>query len=260
MKTGKISIIAMVAMATAAVSACPFCQTKTTGTFIGETVLMGNGTARSWVRIGEDKKPEAVGVTMSESAFENLPKDMGEDGMGHSFLVTLPKQANVTPFNHVSIDWNPEGHEPAGIYTTPHLDFHFYMVSTAERAQMRIVDGDLSKFQKPVPNGMMSKGYVYAPGAEMPYMGAHWVNPKSPEFNGTPFTQTFIFGSYNGNVHFFEPMVDLGWMLTKPQSEQEIVLPEKVAKPGYYPTVYKVTYDTVRKEYSVTLERFVYRK
>jgi hypothetical protein len=29
-------------------------------------------------------------------------------------------------------------------------------------------------------------------------MGVHWIDPKSPEFNGGKFTQTFIFGSYDG--------------------------------------------------------------
>ena len=34
-------------------------------------------------------------------------------------------------FQFVQFDWNPKGHEPEGVYTLPHFDFHFYTVSDA---------------------------------------------------------------------------------------------------------------------------------
>jgi hypothetical protein len=37
------------------------------------------------------------------------------------------------------------------------------------------------------------------------------------------------------------------------------MLPQKYAKPGYYPTKYSVRYDPVNKEYTVALEGMVLR-
>jgi hypothetical protein len=47
-------------------------------------------------------------------------------------------------------------------------------------------------------------------------MGSHFVDITSPEFNGGIFTQTFIFGSYESNVIFYEPMITLDYLLSKP--------------------------------------------
>src|SRR6266487_1782526 len=47
-------------------------------TFYGPVVQMGNGHARSWVNISRDNRALALGVEMTEGAFQNLP-DIPED-------------------------------------------------------------------------------------------------------------------------------------------------------------------------------------
>ena len=44
----------------------------------------------------------------------------------------MPAQ-NPTPYKFIELDWNPAGHEPAGVYTLPHFDYHFYKIGVAER-------------------------------------------------------------------------------------------------------------------------------
>jgi len=47
-------------------------------------------------------------------------------------MVQLPQQ-HASAFKFVELDWNPGGHEPAGVYDTPHFDFHFYTIDVAQR-------------------------------------------------------------------------------------------------------------------------------
>jgi hypothetical protein len=118
----------------------------------------------------------------------------------------------------------------------------------------------LPTFRKLPPTGYMAAGYILPPDVEVPMMGAHWVDPKSPELNGNPFQSTFIYGSYDGQVAFLEPMVALAFLESKPNFEQPISVPKKVAKSGYYPTRYKVSYNADRHEYSISLEGLVMRQ
>ena len=88
-------------------------------------------------------------------------------------------------------------------------------------------------------------------------MGAHWLDATSPELNGQLFTQTFIYGSYNGKVNFYEPMITLQFIKDNPEFERTIPQPAKVQKAGYYPTKMKIK--TKNNITEVILESFVFR-
>lgn len=102
------------------------------GLFKGAAKPIGNGTATPWVRLNDAGDPTSYGLTLSDGALENLPAgdDHGE-GHDHALAVTLPmpSQAAGTNIDHISFDWNPNGHEPAVIYGAPHFDVHFYMIN-----------------------------------------------------------------------------------------------------------------------------------
>ena len=54
-------------------------------------------------------------------------------------------------------------------------------------------------------------------------MGAHWLDITSPELNQEnpkSFTQTFIYGSYDGKVIFMEPMITKAFMDSTSQFER----------------------------------------
>jgi len=246
--------------ASATAGACPFCKAKTSGLFIGESALMGAGTVRSWVDIGKDGKPVTIGVTLNKLALQDLPA-ANKDGMPPEFLVALPKEAKaLTPFDHVGINWMAQGHEPAPIYDKAHFDFHFYTVPTSARSMMKATSpAEKAKLTRMPMAGTMPKGYIMAPGAEMPYMGAHWVDTASPELKGAPFTSTMILGSYEGKLAFLEPMVAMSMLEAKEGTVRPIGALGKVEKSGFYPTEYAVEYDARREEYSVTLRKFVWR-
>ena len=229
-------------------------------TFYGPTVQMGNGHARSWINITrESNKPLAIGIEFTEAAFENLPDNPVNPADNFFALKVHQKAKDLTPFDHIGINWEEHGHPPPGIYTVPHFDLHFYKISLSE--QMAITG---------VPGLAPSSGYLPAAyvirGATVPQMGTHWLNPASPELahvNPAPFTHTFIYGSNNGHVHFLEPMITNEFLLkvNGVGVHQSFPQPDNVLPTNkYYPTYYRIWKNSENKRRYVALSDFVWRR
>jgi hypothetical protein len=157
------------------------------------------------------------------------------------------------------VDWNPQGHIPPGIYDKPHFDFHFYLISDIDRNRITAVGEDLERAHKAPPEGSMPAGYILPPGTEVPRMGAHAIDPGADEFKEKPFTKTFIYGFYDGQLIFMEPMVARTYLETRPSVIEPVKVPETYSRHGYYPTRYGVKYDAAQSEYEISLEGLVYR-
>ena len=229
-----------------------------TNTFKGPEVQMGDGKARSWITITHDGVPMEIGMEISAGALNNLPT--AAQGFDASTFV-LPlhhKAGEVTPFDHLVINWEPDGHEPAGVYNVPHFDFHFYMIT--QEQQMAIMPG--AALHTPPAPGYLPADYVIG-GAEVPMMGKHWLDPHSPELMppSSPlhrdFTYTFIYGSYNGQVIFDEPMVTRAFLLSNTSVAAAIKQPSLYATHSYYPTQFNIYKED--GNYNITLSNFVWR-
>ncbi|MEK7254471.1 MAG: hypothetical protein AAB316_06990, partial [Bacteroidota bacterium] len=104
-----------------------------------------------------------------------------------------------------------------------------------------------------LPAGHFAAGLV-------PQMGNHNIDLASPELNGQPFTQTFIYGSFDGKVTFLEPMITKQFITEQKNFEAAIKLPAKYEHTGkFYPTRYGFRYDAGKKEYQFYLKDFVQR-
>lgn len=224
--------------------------------FSGEKKHMGNGKVWSWVVKDSDGKPTSIGITFTEMALSGLSES---DIPTVEYELSLPKQAKVGPYNHIVVNWNPHGHIPPGIYDVPHFDFHFYMISPGNRYKITAKGKDIVKSNKKLPEKYIPQGYILPDGTQEPRMGSHWVDPSSPEFNKQTFTRTFIYGSYNGEMTFLEPMASKPFLGTRPNITEKIKLPAEYKKHGYYPTSYSIKFDSVRKEYTVSLNGLTYR-
>ena len=182
-----------------------------------------------------------------------------------ALTIEFPAQAKNTPFTYMMLDWNPNGHEPAGIYDKPHFDFHFYIQDLDE--VMAIEPGSCGglnceayeRAMKPVPGQFMPQGYINV-GSVVPYMGNHLINPASPEFLGTPFTRTFLYGTYDGQITFVEPMITKDSITKGGDQCSAIPHPPQFAELGYYATKYCTRFDATTDVYRVSLQDFVYRK
>jgi hypothetical protein len=251
-------------LAFAAVTALAFsavgCSDETTtqpvskaGTFYGSTVNVGSGTARSWVTLDNNGNPTAIGLAMTDSALLNLPSVAFPPT---EYVLPLPAQASATAYNHIGLDWNLEGHPPAPIYTKPHFDMHFYTISAAERDMIN--PADTAKVNKMPGADYIPAGYTLPPGPAIeavPRMGVHWGDLTSHEFHGSEFDKTFIYGFWNGDMIFAEPMITVAYLQSKASFTENLKLPAKYPKANlYYATKYSIKYDTTKKEHIVALE------
>lgn len=225
-------------------------------TFYGPEVQMGNGHLRSWINISRDNgKPTAIGIEFTDKSFYNLPTDH-LNFAANTFALKLHQKAKaVTPFDHITINWEPEGHEPPGIYDVPHFDMHFYKISTEEQLAIGPIPGPVP------PAGYLPASYVIQ-GATVPQMGTHWLNPASPELPPTkkPFTHTFIYGTANGKVIFLEPMITRLFLMAGDAVTKSIPQPMYFSPNGTnYPTNYKIWKNADNKRHYVALTDFVLR-
>lgn len=234
---------------------------------------LGEGTARTYLAVDPDGRPSELGFALSETAMATLP-DLADKPDHEAFVVVdleLP-EGSPAQFRFASMDWNPRGHIPPGIYTVPHFDFHFYTVDPATRDAIMPGESDApgetgdfagTAFEQ---RGMMTPEagwlpahYVNPGGTTVPMMGGHWIDPGSHEFHGEPFDKTFIYGTWDGQVIFWEPMITKAFIESKPESPYQIAAPEKVPQPGWYPSSYLVRYDANAKEYRIALTGFAER-
>lgn len=223
--------------------------------FEGTPVPIGKGTAHTVVRAGENGKPASIGIVLTSGALDGLPEVAPKGHTDVAYVLPMPATGPRTVVDHVVVNWEPKGHEPPGIYDVPHFDFHFYFVKPAARMKVKFKDpGDSGQPAQQPPGKLMPAGYIMPPGTAVPEMGAHAVDPSSPEFNKQPFTATFIYGFYGKSQTFVEPMATLAFLKSKPDFSAPVKRPAEYSRPGAYPSSYSVRFDAARDAYEVTLE------
>ena len=219
-----------------------------------QTVMHG-GKMWSSAKVDKDGKPQSVSIVLTDALLNSVPVGQPSDHVGHENNIIIPvSEKSGTPFKSIMVNWNSSGHEPDGVYTLPHFDFHFYTLT--ENEIMNLVDN--TKLNS-LPAAEYAPANYVSPGPGLPRMGNHWIDMTSPELGGqVPFTQTFIYGSYDGKMIFYEPMITLDFLKTNSNYERSIPQPAKFQSAGFYPTKMKIVrHDGVTE---VVLTEFVQRQ
>jgi hypothetical protein len=266
-------------------------------TYVGPAAAIGAGKTRSYVTLSPGGAPVAVGVALTAGAFERLPahknghsrcfdldgnaKHSANECLGDDErILELPAELmshTQLPFKWIAVNWNAEGHHPPPppkgqqparpVYARPHFDFHFH---TLDRASVEaiapgrcgeLVDcADFERGTRPLPSRYLPAGHIDV-GIVVPRMGNHLLDSRSPELvdSSTPFTRTFIYGAFDGELTFWEPMITLEFLKHATNDCIEISQPRDFKRSGYYPTQYCVRHNESDGSRSVSLERFVYR-
>ena len=261
----------------------------------GDRQSMGNGYFETYVQLKKDKTPWAIGYVFGESTLVNMPtkKNDGqncfdvngngkleEDGTsvlndtdlhhdecvaGHQRVLFFPHQDKIKPFKWALLNYQPQGHSPVMVYGKPHFDFHFMTMDFIERNYIRVGPcgllincEDFVKAVKPIAPQFIPADFITVGAAEA-RMGDHRVDVTSGEWHGHDYTHTWIYGAYDGSIIFWEPMITVEYLKSKPYTCVPIKLPEAYQESGYYPTSYCMRYSPERKEYRVSIEGLVYR-
>lgn len=206
----------------------------------GTPVPVGNGTATAYV-ITNGGAPTSIGVALTNAALQGLPTTDTE------WSLPLPTGVAVVPYDHVTLNWNAQGHPPMP-YMLPHFDFHFYLITPAAQAAITAGADTITVPAQYVPKDYMS-------GIEaVPDMGVHWVDTLSAEFTGHTFDHTFIYGFTKGTMAFVEPMVTQTFLASAPDVTSPVKQPIAFQKAGEYPAWYSVKADPAKGLVRVSLD------
>jgi hypothetical protein len=239
--------------------------TALTGTYYGSAVEVGRGTARAYLAM-RSGVPEELGIELTEGALLDLRTASDAEAAHQELELSLPKQAATTPYRHATLGWSPAGH--AAPYDRPHLDLRFYLISAEERAAIDPADPAFprraARFPAPelVPRRYVPQSVVSGldPGrVATPHAGMRWLDVESAEFRGQPFTRTFLYGSWDGELTFAEAMVALDHLRTKPEVTVPLDPAEEYAAPGFHPGAYRIYWHAARGQYRVALAEFTMR-
>lgn len=214
----------------------------------GQKVAIGDGFAWTYVMTDANHTPTSIGVRFNGTIMDDLPT---EGILPTEFTLELPSDIDVAPYDHITMDWNAHGHPPMMVYDKPHFDFHFYFMNQAERDQ--ITPFDTVEFTKPLAPENLAPLYLETPDG-VPRMGVHIIDLMSPEISGDgSFTHTFIYGKYDGELNFLEPMVTKEFLDSKQHVMKEIRQPEKWMEEGFYPSAYEIHFDEEEDLHSMKL-------
>lgn len=259
----------------------------------GESADQGQGTATAYTQTDRKGVPQSVGMVFDDEALQDLPHDPPSDGTycfdkdGDGSVDPMHECSNGyeselafgdgftssvdTPISYLLLNWNPMGHMPPDVYDKPHFDVHFYLTEPEQRQEIRVgacgelVHCDDYPLGKKLPEAKYYPSQFKDTDAVAPAMGNHLINTDAPEFHGEPFTHTWIFGSWDSEITFYEPMITHDWYAELAADERknecfDIPRPDAVAESGWYPTEYCTRHRENRGELTTSLEEFEYRQ
>jgi hypothetical protein len=220
------------------------------------------GNVCTWAQMKGDSLIE-VGATVPLASIENAPNEEAMVWPPKS-LATLQipaAAAQKSGFDHLTMYWEPMGHPP-GPYLTPHFDFHFNMISSADRTAI-----DCSDAGKPaaLPTGY---GIVDVPlpppmaamtgtntlvGLCVPQMGMHSLLNTELQ-SKDPFRGSMVIGYYHQKPIFIEPMLTRTMLMEK--RSFTLPIPNLPGASGVYPHEFRAVYDSTKQAYSFTFSSF----
>ena len=203
-----------------------------------------------------------VGLTVPIASIENAPTPVTMDWPPKSDAVLdVPEAARKeSGFNHFTMYWEAGGHPP-GPYLTPHFDFHFYTITSAER--MTIDCKDSSKPTAlptgyelpdvPLPPDMAKMmGVPALIGLCVPTMGMHSMLGTELASTGT-FRGGMVIGFIKGRPIFIEPMLSKGMLMEKKSFDLDI---PTVPGIGAHPTKFHAEWDAAKQSYRFAFSAF----
>jgi hypothetical protein len=162
---------------------------------------------------------------------------------------------------NVTVFWEPHGH-PTPTFLTPHFDFHFNEISSAELTAIDCKDLTkpaslpagyaLPDFDLP-PDMTKMMGVKTMVGLCVPKMGMHAV-PAADVDREEPFQGSMIVGYNIGKPIFFEPMISKALLMKK--ESFDLPMPAVPDRTGAQASKFHAEYDAQKQEYRLIFSGF----
>jgi Domain of unknown function (DUF5602) len=246
--------MAALLFAAATIAGCSKSTSSNLTTYNGTPVALGSGTMNTFIQTDASGKPTSVGFTINEAALNAMPTT---DSM---FMLALPAMSGSmnmnmtmpTPFDHIEVDWSANGDTGTVIFNHPHLDCHFFMISSMSQMGIMMGSDTFSVGSDYMPQNCM--GDAMDEGG----MGVHVWDTLAPEYHGSAFTHSYMYGFYHGNMDFVEIMCARSFLDSKANYTGDMSQPNAFKVHGYYPLKYTVSYDAGTKTYTYAIVNLMY--
>ena len=223
-------------------------------TYSSSQVNMGNGHARSFVKVSSSNAVLSAGIELTPYAFTGLGYNQQQ-----KFRIPFNKKATgLMPFDHVEVVWNPINNKPSGDYNTMHLDFVFYTISSSEQDAIPAYASNPAGFDNNPPAGHLPTDYAKS-AAGIEKMGAIWYHTDPPVMNYGAFVHSLQYGSYNGRVNFLAVSAAYNAIISTNSYKVPFSQPAYFAKDAYYPTSYAIYRNAATGDYVISFEDMVMR-
>ena len=204
-----------------------------------------------------------VGATVPIGSIENAPADttMVWPPVPVATLDIPEVAREKSGMTNVTVFWEPHGH-PTPTFLTPHFDFHFNGISSAELTAI-----DCKDLTKPasLPSGYALPDFDLPPdmtkmmgvktmvGLCVPKMGMHAVTTADVE-RKEPFQGSMIVGYNMGKPIFFEPMISKALLMKK--ESFDLTVPAVPGQTGPQASKFHAEYDAQKQEYRLIFSGF----
>ena len=215
--------------------------------FSGESKNFGSGVVTSIIESDENDVPLAVGVVFTSAVLTSL------DTTNLSATLKMPQTVASTQFDHVEVEWQPNGQLPQGINNTPNFSIRFYIITESEQNNILGISADSVKMYLRPDSQFIPKDYILLPGSGSPKKGVMFYDSTAKEFNSGIFDKALIYRYYNGKLIAIEIMISKSFLETNQTFIGDIKQPEKFQLPGFYPLKYNIKFTGSQNKYTVSL-------
>ncbi len=204
-----------------------------------------------------------VGATVAFAAIEQAPVEhpMAWPPTPETALSFPVAWQEASGLQESTFYWEAGGHPPAP-FLTPHFDFHFNLIATADRMAI-----DCTDHTKPaaLPAGYGMEDLALPPemaamvgmdtlfGTCVPQMGMHAL-PLAELASSEPFRGSMVVGYYGGKPAFIEPMISKAMLMEK--KSFDLAIPEIPGVTGSYPRTFRATWDDAKQSYRFAFSGF----
>jgi hypothetical protein len=241
-------------------------DSETTEVSISETkgacVDIHKSEVCTWAKMQGETLLE-VGATVPIGSIENAPDDttMVWPPVPVATLDIPEVARQKSGMTNVTVFWEPHGH-PTPTFLTPHFDFHFNEISSAELTAIDCKDLTkpaslpagyaLPDFDLP-PDMIKMMGVKTMVGLCVPKMGMHAV-PAADVDREEPFQGSMIVGYNIGKPIFFEPMISEALLMKK--ESFDLPMPAVPDRTGAQASKFHAEYDAQKQEYRLIFSGF----
>lgn len=226
---------------------------------------LGDGEVKAFITDHPQSKCQYIGMEMTAEA-----ATIDENEYNKPDLVAIDFPGD-TQFEWLGLNWMPGGHGPPEVYGVPHFDIHYYLdpqnaIKKISGVNFPPGDSDDNDYDTEIAPDQFPPDY-FRTNYVVPEMGEHLYDLNAPEWrkdddgnprpSGEDFTQTFVWGHWGGNLHFFEPMITTEFFERLDDTVVDpISMPGRMTEAGKYPTEYQIAYHQNQDAYTVTLKTF----